>query len=89
VLVRDGAAELLDPKATLTVRRGDLLRVTIPGAGGYGPPWHRDSERVLEDVRDEKVSVDYAKTTYAVLLDGAGNIDRARTEAVRAGQAHH
>src|SRR5262245_29233402 len=84
-LVRDGSAEPLEPKVTLTARHGDVLQVQIPGAGGYGPPRLRDAAHVLEDVLDEKLSVELAERVYGVFLDTSSRrIDAARTQKHRA-----
>jgi N-methylhydantoinase B len=84
-LVRDGSTELLEPKVTLTARHGDVLQVQIPGAGGYGRPRLRDPAHVLEDVLDEKISVELAERVYGVFLDTSSQrIDAARTQKHRA-----
>ncbi|MFP4234521.1 MAG: hydantoinase B/oxoprolinase family protein [Nitriliruptoraceae bacterium] len=38
VRAADGAEQVLPPKTTLRLRRGDSLIVETPGGGGYGPP---------------------------------------------------
>jgi len=43
--------------------------VTLPGGGGYGPPWERDPELVLEDVRKGYVSAERARRDYGVAID--------------------
>jgi N-methylhydantoinase B/oxoprolinase/acetone carboxylase alpha subunit len=40
---------------------------------------------VAHDVREEYVSVDRAASVYGVVVDAAGNLDAAATEAMRAG----
>ena len=39
------------------------------GGGGHGPPWQREPERVLNDVRQGKVSLERARTAYGVVVD--------------------
>ncbi len=68
-LIRSGVSKLLDAKTTLTVGRGDVLRVHTPGAGGYGPPSLRDHGRVLEDMLDEKLTAAAAERMYGVCVD--------------------
>jgi N-methylhydantoinase B/oxoprolinase/acetone carboxylase alpha subunit len=41
----------------------------LAGGGGYGDPLERDPELVAEDVREEKLSLGYARREYAVVLD--------------------
>jgi len=62
----------------------DLIRVDTPGAGGYGNPLERDPLRVLQDVREGKVSPEQARAAYGVVLtaDGAG-IDEEATLRLR------
>jgi N-methylhydantoinase B len=56
-------------KFILSARPGDVFRMVLAGGGGYGDPLERDPERVAEDVREEKLSLAYARREYAVVLD--------------------
>ena len=38
-------------------------------AGGYGDPLERDVHAVVEDVEQEKMSVDYVRREYGVVID--------------------
>jgi N-methylhydantoinase B len=69
ILDPGGAAVDLPAKCTVTVRRGDRLRHVVAGAGGWGDPLRRDRQRVLDDVREEKISVGYAEREYGVVID--------------------
>jgi N-methylhydantoinase B len=69
ILDPGGAAVDLPAKCTVTVRRGDRLRHVVAGAGGWGDPLRRDPQRVLDDVREEKISVGYAEREYGVVID--------------------
>lgn len=61
---------------------GDVIRVTGPGAGGWGDPFARNSEAVRRDVAQGAVSEESARSHYGVVLrDGA--VDNAATEALR------
>ena len=69
----------LPAKTLLTLKRGDVLRHVLAGAGGWGSPLERDPERVLDDVRNGKVSIRSAERTYGAAInpdtlqiDGAG-----------------
>ena len=44
-----GEARELPGKCTITVRRGDVFRHVLAGAGGWGDPLERDPERVGQD----------------------------------------
>ena len=78
------AAEKLPGKFLRTLRRGDVFRLEIAGAGGWGDPLVRDPARVLADVRNELVSREAAERDYGVVLDATGQaVDEAATERRR------
>jgi len=84
VLNPDGEARELPSKLTMTVRHGDLLHHVQPGGGGFGNPLDRDPQRVLDDVLEEKLTPDYARREYGVILDSAGcEVDVEATERLR------
>ncbi|MBI4596182.1 MAG: hydantoinase B/oxoprolinase family protein [Candidatus Tectomicrobia bacterium] len=56
-------------KSIFTVNRGDLLVAILPGAGGWGNPFERDIDKVVNDVRNELVSVESAERDYGVVID--------------------
>ena len=64
--------ERLASKLTMTMKRGDVFRHEVAGAGGWGDPLERDPERVLKDVLEEKLTADYARREYGVVIDSAG-----------------
>lgn len=51
---------------------GDLYRHVMSSGGGFGAAFERDPERVLDDVRDEKVSPAHAAAAYGVAIIGEG-----------------
>ena len=50
------------------VRRGDILRIETGGGGGFGHPFDREPERVLDDVVNGFVSPTSAERDYGVVL---------------------
>jgi N-methylhydantoinase B len=77
--------QLLPPKTTLLVSRGDELRLELAGAGGWGDPLERDPQAVLGDVRNEKISPAHAQSAYGVALDAsATRVDEVKTAQLRA-----
>jgi N-methylhydantoinase B len=81
----DGAWTQLPTKFVRPMQPGEAVRVTIPGAGGYGDARARDPRQVLEDVRDGKVTIEGAQRDYAVCLTRDPlAIDEAATAALRA-----
>ena len=69
VLNPDGEARKLPGKCLITLKKGDVLRHILAGAGGWGDPFARESERVLEDVQNEKISIASAKRDFGVAID--------------------
>lgn len=57
------------PMEAIALRKGDVFRHVAAGGGGFGRPVDRESQRVLEDVLDEKVSIESALTQYGVVID--------------------
>ena len=79
-----GEEEVMPSKFLRTFRRGELLHIQLAGGGGWGDPLQRDPEAVLEDVRQEKHSVDYARTGYGVIIDAEKlEVDLPATEELR------
>jgi N-methylhydantoinase B len=67
------------------VRGGDIVRIETGGGGGWGHPFDREPERVVQDVRDGFVSRASAEAQYGVVLTGDGaSIDAAATAERRA-----
>jgi N-methylhydantoinase B len=65
-------------------KSGDTLTVLSAGGGGWGDPLARSPDSVLEDVRNDMLSVAKAREWYGVVID-SGCIDTKKTEALRSG----
>ena len=64
---------------------GDVMRIVVPSAGGYGNPRERDPALVLDDWLDDYITLDIARDTYGVVIDGeAEQVDVAATDRLRA-----
>ncbi|WP_226951265.1 hydantoinase B/oxoprolinase family protein [Rhizobium terrae] len=63
--------------------KGDILRMETGGGGGYGHPYDRKLDAVLEDVLGGFVSAEAAQKLYGVVMNG-NKIDEAATVALRA-----
>ena len=73
------------PMEAVTLGRGDVFCHISAGGGGHGNPLDRDPEAVLEDVREGRITLDYARDVYGVLILAAPlRLDRSATEAARA-----
>jgi N-methylhydantoinase B len=88
ILNPDDNSELLPSKVTREIERGDVIRHEQAGGGGYGDPLERDPALIVADVVDEKISADFARARFGVVLAGAGQIpDLAATKKLRAEMA--
>ena len=89
VLNPDKEARLLDSKVTMHLRRGDVFRHELPGGGGWGDPLDRDPSNVLNDVRNEYISVEGANRDYGVVIDNSTwTVDLVATRNLRESRRH-
>src|SRR5437763_13663551 len=85
----DGENRVLPSKFTMNIKRGDVFRHVLAGAGGWGDPLERDPAAVLRDVRNELLSPQKAAADYGVVVDTASwRVDTAATEKRRAEIRH-
>ena len=61
--------EAKNSKITMQLYGGDLYRHITGGGGGYGEPRLRDPALVADDVRNEKMSAEYAARAYGVVFE--------------------
>jgi len=69
------------------LHRGDRISLVTGGGGGFGDPYERAIERVLEDVQEGVLTTTSARESYGVVLmqdAGAWEIDEQATLALRA-----
>jgi N-methylhydantoinase B len=65
----------------------EVLISSAGGGGGWGNPFNRSVEKVLEDVRNGYVSQESAQRDYGVVIDTASwTIDTAATAKLRQGR---
>ncbi|MEW5909550.1 MAG: hydantoinase B/oxoprolinase family protein [Thermodesulfobacteriota bacterium] len=73
-----------DPSGLTFCTRGEELSFYSAGGGGYGDPFERDVDAVLQDVKYGYVSIESAKNDYGVFIDPKTvAVDRSRTEQIR------
>ncbi len=86
---KDGSEAILSSKVSnVELKAEDLISVRTPGAGGYGSPFERDPQAVLQDVVEGKVTERSACEDYGVVLqDGGTAVDPNRTRQKRAARA--
>ena len=80
----DGTSVPFPPMFSNTLASGELYHHVQAGGGGWGDPLDRDPERVLADVRNEKVSVEAARSQYGVVVAPGLRLDEAQTARLRA-----
>jgi N-methylhydantoinase B len=80
----DGENRELTAKLTMTVKKGDVFRHVLAGAGGWGDPLERDPASVLKDVRNELLNPAKARADYGVIVDtGKWTVDETGTRRLR------
>jgi N-methylhydantoinase B len=66
----------LPPKTVIWFEPTTRVHLNLPGGGGYGNPFERDPQRVLEDVIQGYISIEAAKRDYGVVVNYLGEADR-------------
>ena len=75
---------LLATKFVEDFKKGDILCLRMPGGGGWGDPLKRDPEMVLQDVIEERITLERAEKVYGVAINGATyEIDWGATKELR------
>ena len=57
------------PKSHYVLKPGQRVTLKLPGGGGYGSPYLREPQRVLDDARQGYVSPEAAARDYGVVID--------------------
>tara|TARA_R110001592_G_scaffold171422_1_gene409739 strand:- start:3965 stop:5842 length:1878 start_codon:yes stop_codon:yes gene_type:complete len=79
----DGTREILPAKCDgVEVKKGDILYFNTWGGGGWGDPYLRDANNVLDDVKRGLVSVEGAVRYGVVIINNV--VDEAQTTTLRA-----
>lgn len=78
--------EKLPAKGMRQLKKGDVYSVFSSGGGGWGNPFDRDPNRVLDDVLNGFVSPEAAEAHYGVVIRD-GSIDFVGTKALRSKSA--
>jgi N-methylhydantoinase B len=53
----------------IELKKGDIMSAQTAGSGGFGEPFERDVNLVIDDVINEKVSLENARKLYGVVID--------------------
>jgi N-methylhydantoinase B len=68
----------------IILSRGDVVRVSTAGGGGWGDPLERKPELVAADVRKGYITPQAAERDYGVIFGSTLNLDDAETRRLRA-----
>lgn len=84
-LTRDGKTRIIKENVIETILPGERAANRNPGGGGYGNPFLRPVEKVVEDIRNGLVSLEGARLDYgvAVLDRGSLTVDHDETAKLR------
>jgi N-methylhydantoinase B len=66
LLVESGGEREIPSKYSAQIRRGERLRVTTPGGGGYGPAAARDRALLADDSDNGKITAAKTQADYAI-----------------------
>ncbi|WP_205125694.1 hydantoinase B/oxoprolinase family protein [Planococcus salinus] len=81
----DGTEKELPSKIPNTiVKKGSSLKMTGPCGGGYGNPFERSPQAVLEDYLDDYILIEQARDEYGVVITEDGRLDTEATTKLRA-----
>jgi len=83
IMNKGGTVIWLPSKADEIIREGDIYRFWAAGGGGFGDPVMRAESAVIEDIREQIISVKEAKRLYGVVTDENGNLDKEATQECR------
>jgi N-methylhydantoinase B len=83
VLNPDDQPRKLPSKFGEQVKQGDLFRHLTAGAGGWGNPLERAPSDVARDVWNGKLTAEYARREYQVVLGEDLEVDEQATAALR------
>lgn len=85
-VIRDGEFTVMSEKNVIdSIKPGERALFMNPGGGGFGNPFERDINKVVQDLRDGLVSVEGAKADYGVVISDPENlvVDEAATTELR------
>jgi N-methylhydantoinase B len=69
LITEDGDHISLSSKVTMKVSKGSTIRLATAGGGGYGSPYDRNPQMVLEDVILENIDLQQARLQYGIAIN--------------------
>jgi N-methylhydantoinase B len=73
----NGDVRPIPAKVTMSVQQGALIVHEQAGAGGFGDPFDREMQLILDDIKDGKITPAFAKDRHGVMLTDEGAIDES------------
>jgi N-methylhydantoinase B len=67
----------------LKLAKEDVFVHVAPGAAGHGDPLRREPALVLADLADGRITEDFAREVYGVVVDAGGLVARDETARER------
>lgn len=84
IMKREGGTDRYGKVTTYTLEDDDVIRLVTSAGGGYGDPFDRDPDRVVEDYRNGYITAKIARDIYGVVIDEDANaVDKDATECLR------
>jgi N-methylhydantoinase B len=84
VIHRGGKVEEIRRISAEIFHKGDLVSIRTSGGGGWGNPLERDPKRVLEDYKNDLITLEIAEEVYGVKIDPEKmDIDWEETKRLR------
>ncbi len=85
LILRGNQKIRVKPHRMAEVKHGDIVVKLSAGGAGVGDPFERPIDKVVMDVRDEKVTTDAARLIYGVVVDPVTlKVDEDATRKLRA-----
>ncbi|MCE6075272.1 hydantoinase B/oxoprolinase family protein [Agrobacterium vitis] len=60
--------------ATVSLRAGQVVEVVTPGGGGYGAPPGRSLQLIERDIKEERITAEFAKRVYRYSAEPKNNL---------------
>lgn len=80
----DDETVILPTMISTVLKAGQILSHQLAGGGGWGDALTRDPNAVIDDVKNEKVSLEAARREYGVVMcKNTGELDYVKTKALR------
>ncbi len=77
----ENEAEKLPKIDVLRPAKGDIISITSPGGGGFGPGYLRPVDKVVAEVKDGLLSAEQAAEAYGVIFGDSAVDEKATNEA--------